>query len=441
MGIRLKVVLTNFTIYLIYMLIAIGIVSVFIREELKKAAQEQNIVLVESVNNVFLKDLLLSESTVEFLSNDSRVSEFISNQTIESTNRVEDLILENVSNIPGHDFTYILDTDGLTIFSTDSRLLYNNYSFREYFTNAIEGESGASVAVGVTTNEPGFYFSSPIYEEGDRDTIIGVLVMKFNPSNFFDSVNETLDLGKSSQVSIVDKRGIIFFSSHKEKLYSFLGQPGEGIIQETNEKRVLNELPIKSLNYNDAQNYVTHSASGLFQVRSQDNPNSFYTILKVDDYPFFIFSSFNIGAVDSALQNLLLIVISIVPILLIVGAILTTYMTTKQLKKLDEFINITTDAAKRRAKVVTNEIDQSGQKFVENYNKLIDEYNSLKDSFEGDLTDKFNKYIAEIESLQEINKTLRDRLDNKMDLDSRLGKYFDEDILDNEDVDLEKKDI
>jgi len=48
--------------------------------------------------------------------------------------------------------------------STGKRLTGGNYTFRPYFSNAIKGVESRYGAVGVTTNERGLYFSSPILD-------------------------------------------------------------------------------------------------------------------------------------------------------------------------------------------------------------------------------------------------------------------------------------
>ena len=72
---------------------------------------------------------------------------------------------------------YVMDTSGLTRASSnfDSKLSFvgKNYSYRPYFIQAMQGQSGHFYGVGTTTNLAGYFISSPIYAGG---TIVGVVV-------------------------------------------------------------------------------------------------------------------------------------------------------------------------------------------------------------------------------------------------------------------------
>ena len=67
---------------------------------------------------------------------------------------------------------YIINNYGDTIISTDPSFVGKNYSFRNYFQDAINNKSSVDVAVGVTSNEMGYYFSHPITSQTGE--IIGV---------------------------------------------------------------------------------------------------------------------------------------------------------------------------------------------------------------------------------------------------------------------------
>lgn len=74
---------------------------------------------------------------------------------------------------------FVLDQGGTTVAASNWRselsLLGQNFNFRPYFLDARRGESGGYYAVGLRTRQPGYFISSPVYENG---TLLGVVAVK-----------------------------------------------------------------------------------------------------------------------------------------------------------------------------------------------------------------------------------------------------------------------
>ncbi|MCC9621488.1 sensor histidine kinase [Thalassospira sp. MA62] len=129
-----------------------------------------------------------------------------------------DLYLENVKDRSGAAALYILDRSGTTIaasnWNTDDSFVGEDYSFRPYFRQAIQGNEGFFFGIGVTTGRAGLFISTPI--RGD-DEVIGVSVVK-------------LELGELEQnwqdggetVFVANEDGVITLSSRQEWKYRTL---------------------------------------------------------------------------------------------------------------------------------------------------------------------------------------------------------------------------
>ncbi|MBF0271950.1 MAG: response regulator [Magnetococcales bacterium] len=77
---------------------------------------------------------------------------------------------------------YLMDPKGV-VFSASNRdtpgsFLSQNYRFRPYFQEAMEGRIGHYFAYGVTSGEPGYYAGAPIRARGGSQEIIAVAVIK-----------------------------------------------------------------------------------------------------------------------------------------------------------------------------------------------------------------------------------------------------------------------
>ncbi|MBN1124098.1 MAG: PAS domain S-box protein [Sedimentisphaerales bacterium] len=118
---------------------------------------------------------------------------------------------------------YVMDTDGLVVASTtygpdnSETLRGNNYSFRPYFTQALQGHDVVYPALGITTNKRGIYYSSPVYCicSGDCfNKIIGVTVVKI-PLEKVDSILAATD----HPAVLVSPLGNVFSASDPDWIF------------------------------------------------------------------------------------------------------------------------------------------------------------------------------------------------------------------------------
>ncbi len=125
---------------------------------------------------------------------------------------------------------YVLDTTGTTItasnFDTETSFVGRNFSFRPYFKDAVAGGLGRYFALGTTSLKRGYYFASPV-RVGDR--IVGAVTVKINVDSFEDAWR-----GSSSEIIVVDDRGIIFMSSRDDWLFSSLQPLSRDTIESIN---------------------------------------------------------------------------------------------------------------------------------------------------------------------------------------------------------------
>jgi C4-dicarboxylate-specific signal transduction histidine kinase len=123
-------------------------------------------------------------------------------------------VLDRYNSSLGVSVCYLINSSGVTIASSNRKaqdsFVGNSYKFRPYFTQAMEGNRGQYLALGVTSGKRGAFASHPV-----RDTqgkIVGVAVIKKD----LDEIE--IFLSKYPFCFIVDQHGIIFLSSKKEML-------------------------------------------------------------------------------------------------------------------------------------------------------------------------------------------------------------------------------
>ena|GEM_PF-6023788 len=115
---------------------------------------------------------------------------------------------------------YILDHSGTVVISTrygdGQTLTGKNYSFRPYFREAMKGSNVVYPAFGVTTNERGLYYSSPIFreKEGPIHEIVGVAVIKMGMETVDNWFREV-----SSPIAMISSQGIIFAANRPDWIF------------------------------------------------------------------------------------------------------------------------------------------------------------------------------------------------------------------------------
>lgn len=125
-------------------------------------------------------------------------------------------LLEQQNEILGTDAIYLMTAQGDVIAASNWRqqdsFVGDNYRFRPYFQQAMQGRAGSYFALGQRSGRRGYYFSYPV-QEGDHR--LGVVVVKVALS----LIEERWDSRDDFDYLLTDEYGVVFFSSRAEWLY------------------------------------------------------------------------------------------------------------------------------------------------------------------------------------------------------------------------------
>ena len=131
------------------------------------------------------------------------------------------IILDHFSKTLNVEVCYLMTPEGDTIASSNRNapdsFVGDNFDFRPYFSQAIQGNPATYLALGTTSGKRGAYYSHPVFAK-DRNTPSGVAVIKAS----IELVEKELDTAKDEIVLVTDPMGIIFISNHKGWLYQSL---------------------------------------------------------------------------------------------------------------------------------------------------------------------------------------------------------------------------
>ncbi|MCW8890230.1 MAG: ATP-binding protein [Sedimenticola sp.] len=113
---------------------------------------------------------------------------------------------------------YLMDASGKVLASSNwqepESFIGNNYHFRPYFQDAVNGGRGQFFAVGASTGQPGLFLSRPVWV---NNQVVGVAVVKIDMTQLEDDWTKG-----GERVLVADNDGVIFLSSNPRWKYNSL---------------------------------------------------------------------------------------------------------------------------------------------------------------------------------------------------------------------------
>ncbi|MEM7178866.1 MAG: ATP-binding protein [Pseudomonadota bacterium] len=165
--------------------------------------------------------------------------------------------LEEWNSASGAADTYILDAEGNTIAASNWAEPYSfvgqNYGYRPYFTDAMQGRLGRYFALGTRSGKRGYYFSFPV-RDGRRVT--GTVVVKVP----VDGIEQELR-ASPYEVLVSDAAGVIVLAGHPDWRIHNIQQLSDAAVARIAEQRQFGDgdlalVPIDGLDASRATNLV-----------------------------------------------------------------------------------------------------------------------------------------------------------------------------------------
>lgn len=154
----------------------------------------------------------------KLLANDHRVLDLLDDPRDGHSRAIADHYLEFVAQASGAAAIYIMTRQGLTLASSNwnkpDSFVGQNYGFRPYFQQAMDGKLGRYYALGTSSGLRGYYFAYPVRAHG---RISGVVTVKVP----LESLEKQHDKAQYEFV-VTDPNGIIFLSTRPAWRYHAL---------------------------------------------------------------------------------------------------------------------------------------------------------------------------------------------------------------------------
>lgn len=177
---------------------------------------------------------------------------------------------------------YVMRSDGTTIaasnFDSATSFIGENFAYRPYFRDALDGGLGRFFALGTTSLKRGYYFGAPIRNEA---AIVGVVVFKVD----VDAIEQSWK-GADYEIIVTDPEGIIFMTGRPEWMYSgLLPLTAERLERTAATRRYANaslrNLPVTRDSYENDLELMTIASGGEareFLVVADDMPEADWTV-------------------------------------------------------------------------------------------------------------------------------------------------------------------
>ena len=164
-------------------------------------------------------ELARLEAVPEVLALDSRLSSALTAPEDPTSRASANAYLKEARGITGAEAVFLIDPRGLTIASSNhgqaDSFVGQNYAYRPYVQDALQGGVGRFYAVGATTGRPGYFLAAAVRDGG---AVLGVIAVKIS----LEAFASTLLVNRGATL-IADEMGVVILSSHPQFLYRLLG--------------------------------------------------------------------------------------------------------------------------------------------------------------------------------------------------------------------------
>lgn len=316
---RKKIVLTTVILGFIMAILLNAFIFFYLRDVLLKQKlteiRQLNIEQSHETSLVLKNNQLMAK----MLGTRTRVREYLVDRSTVQALELTDIFASYVKDDPKYLAIYLLDENGLGLISTDERFIGEDYSFRDYFKQAMQGQEGFDILLGKTSNQFGYYFSYPVKDEQAK--IIGVLVVKVSPTDIEQYIIDS-EVAKTSSTMLVNRQGVIFFASKTERFLKSLGALSDIEVEQIKIGNKFLDKKIEPLQYGLVQNIVrnyTQPETIKFQDEDDDD-QEVIGVSSIGSFPLYLVSETSLGPINNTILSTMALVIIITFLIVILAA-------------------------------------------------------------------------------------------------------------------------
>ncbi len=244
-----------------------------------------------------------SEETAGILAAQESVAKFIAHGVPARTSAQMVRVFDSFNINNQYSAIFLLNATGTAVASTDPAFMGQNYSFRSYFKEAMEGRRSMLMAIGVTSLQPGYYFSAPIM--GAKNNPIGVVVMKRDADVINKMIEGYVSGTYSPKIMLVNEDGIVVSSNVLARVFKSLGVLSPEALARIKNARTFPGIEVGPLQYDVVLDALLHyeKPTTVDVIDKEDGATEVLGISRVGDYPFYFVYEANMGGVEATAIN------------------------------------------------------------------------------------------------------------------------------------------
>lgn len=323
----------------------------------------------------------------EMIATRTRVKEYLLDQSEARRAELDSIFSDYAKANRKYLTLYLLNKDGVALISTDRAFVGQDYSFREYYKNAVNGKPSVMVLKGVTSLQFGYYFSYPVFS--DAKEVIGVFVVKVDDREFSSSILVS-EVAKNGHVMLVDEYGVILISDKGERVMKSLGVLSAEDKNKIVESKKFAGTEITPLQYGDAQVVIRdgRNQATIEFYDEEDGETEVIDINRLGSYPFYLVTETGVEAITDTVLSTIIILMS----LIFMGVFVVSYIIFKLLTRLIQPLDM--------LKIFSESISKGDFNHKLDI-KTKDEFGELADTFNimsrdlGDLYSNLDKKVQE----------------------------------------------
>ncbi len=263
---------------------------------------------------IFAKHQLFSK----MLGTRTRVKEYLLERSEAKAEELNNIFLEYTQADPRYLAIYLLDEKGQGLISTDQRFVGEDYSFRDYFKQAIKGQAWTEILLGKTSKQFGYYFSYPITD--GQAKIIGVLVVKVSTAEIEQAIVAS-EISKNSTIMLTDQYGVIVYSNRNDRFLKSLGTLLATEMATITENDKFLGQKIESLQYELVQTELrSYNKPVTLKFNDQvDSDQEIIGLVKLENLPFYLVTETSLDAIEGTIFSTIIFLLVVTFLILVLS--------------------------------------------------------------------------------------------------------------------------
>lgn len=402
-----KVAISLIIISIVSLILISVVVFLFIHQTLIDNKKIENLAVTTEQIHESILTFKMNQLFVHMLSTRNQVKEFLLTQTEPKRAELLNIFLDYSNKESKYLAIYLLDKNGVGLISTDPRFVGQNYSFRDYFKKALnDGQPSIDVAIGVTSNQLGYYFAEPVF--GDKGDILGIMVAKVDQSDISNPILTSI-ASQGNVIMLTDEFGVILASTEKDRNIKSLGKLSDKEIgQLKSSDRYLGKeiIPLQydliEQSIRDYKNPITVNITD-----KEDKNSEMISLIKLNDLPFYIVTEVRLVYLNNQVLNTIYYIILLVSIILILISLSIYFSLIAFIKPLDSFRLFFANISKGDfSKKIDIETKDEFADLADNVNKMSKDLSILYNNQEQKIKERTVKLEEALEFSKKNNKLM-----------------------------------